>query len=189
MALTHLVDTSVLTRLGTATVREAIEARAERGELARAGISDLEIGFAARSALELGTTGAGARRLRARREHGRSPAPRSTRSAPARSQTPAWTQGARPARRGGRRSPKPDRAPLRRGLRPDRRRDGPTLPVGRARRNGGLTGHRVRPRSTRAGSRPSVTVRANAVRSGRSPGRVGLRAPLRYSRGVRARRS
>ena len=52
MALTHLVDTSVLTRLRAATVREAIEARAERGELARAGISDLEIGFSARSALE-----------------------------------------------------------------------------------------------------------------------------------------
>ena len=52
MALTHLVDTSVLTRLRTAAVRVAIESRAERGELARAGISDLEIGYSARSALE-----------------------------------------------------------------------------------------------------------------------------------------
>ena len=52
MALTHLVDTSVLTRLRTATVRDAIESRAGRGELARAGISDLEIGYSARSALE-----------------------------------------------------------------------------------------------------------------------------------------
>ena len=52
MALTHLVDTSVLTRLRTAAVRLAIESRAERGELARAGISDLEIGYSARSALE-----------------------------------------------------------------------------------------------------------------------------------------
>lgn len=52
MALTHLVDTSVLTRLRTASVRVAIESRAERGELARAGISDLEIGYSARSAPE-----------------------------------------------------------------------------------------------------------------------------------------
>jgi hypothetical protein len=52
MALTHLVDTSVLTRLRRATVRDAIESRAGRGELARAGISDLEIGYSARSALE-----------------------------------------------------------------------------------------------------------------------------------------
>lgn len=52
MALTHLVDTSVLTRLRTPAVRIAIESRAERGELARPGISDLEIGYSARSALE-----------------------------------------------------------------------------------------------------------------------------------------
>jgi hypothetical protein len=52
VALTHLVDTSVLTRLLTPAVRVAIESRAERGELARAGISDLEIGYSARSALE-----------------------------------------------------------------------------------------------------------------------------------------
>jgi predicted nucleic acid-binding protein len=52
MALTHLVDTSVLTRIGRAAVREAIEPRVERGELARAGISDLEVGYSARSAEE-----------------------------------------------------------------------------------------------------------------------------------------
>jgi predicted nucleic acid-binding protein len=52
MALAYLVDTSVLTRLGQLTVREAIEPRAERAELARAGISDLEIGYSARSAAE-----------------------------------------------------------------------------------------------------------------------------------------
>jgi predicted nucleic acid-binding protein len=52
MALTHLLDTSVLTRLREPTVREAIEERAQRGELARAGISDLEIGFSARNAAE-----------------------------------------------------------------------------------------------------------------------------------------
>jgi predicted nucleic acid-binding protein len=52
MALTHLLDTSVLTRLRAPAVREAIEERAARGDLARAGISDLEIGYSARSAAE-----------------------------------------------------------------------------------------------------------------------------------------
>jgi predicted nucleic acid-binding protein len=52
MALTHLLDTSVLTRLREPAVREAIEERAQRGELARAGISDLEIGFSAHNAAE-----------------------------------------------------------------------------------------------------------------------------------------
>ena len=52
MALTHLVDTSVLTRLGRPEVRDAIQTRAERGELARAGISDLEVGYSARDASE-----------------------------------------------------------------------------------------------------------------------------------------
>ena len=52
MALTHLVDTSVLTRLARPEVRSALEPRAERGELARAEISDLEVGYSARSASE-----------------------------------------------------------------------------------------------------------------------------------------
>ncbi len=52
MALTHLLDTSVLTRLREPTVREAIEPRAQLGQLARAAISDLEIGFSARNAAE-----------------------------------------------------------------------------------------------------------------------------------------
>lgn len=52
MALTHLVDSSVLTRLRQPAIRELIEPCAERGELARAGISDLEIGYSARSADE-----------------------------------------------------------------------------------------------------------------------------------------
>jgi predicted nucleic acid-binding protein len=52
MALTHLVDTSVLTRLAQPEVRSAIQPRTERSELARAGISDLEIGYSARSAAE-----------------------------------------------------------------------------------------------------------------------------------------
>jgi predicted nucleic acid-binding protein len=52
MALTHLLDSSVLTRLRHSAVREAIEPAAERGEIARAGISDLEIGYSARDAAE-----------------------------------------------------------------------------------------------------------------------------------------
>jgi predicted nucleic acid-binding protein len=52
VALTHLVDTSVLTRLGQPPIRAAIEPKAARGELARAGISDLEIGYSARGAAE-----------------------------------------------------------------------------------------------------------------------------------------
>ncbi len=52
MALTYLLDTSVLTRLREPTVREAIEPRVRLGQLARAGISDLELGFSARNAGE-----------------------------------------------------------------------------------------------------------------------------------------
>jgi predicted nucleic acid-binding protein len=52
MALTHLLDTSVLTRLREPTVRKAIESRVQLGQLARAGISDLEIGFSARNVAE-----------------------------------------------------------------------------------------------------------------------------------------
>jgi predicted nucleic acid-binding protein len=52
MALTHLLDTSVLTRLREPAVRALVEPGAERGELARAGISDLEVGFSGRDAAE-----------------------------------------------------------------------------------------------------------------------------------------
>lgn len=52
MALTYLLDTSVLTRMGQPVVRDALQDRAERGELARAGISDLEVGYSARDAAE-----------------------------------------------------------------------------------------------------------------------------------------
>lgn len=52
MALTHLLDTSVLTRLREPTVRKAIEPRLRLGQLAGAAISDLEIGFSARNAAE-----------------------------------------------------------------------------------------------------------------------------------------
>jgi predicted nucleic acid-binding protein len=52
MALTHLLDTSVLTRLGNPEIRAAIEPRTQLGQLARAGISDLEIGYSARKGSE-----------------------------------------------------------------------------------------------------------------------------------------
>jgi predicted nucleic acid-binding protein len=52
VALTHLLDTSVLTRLREPAVREQIEPRAQLGQLARAGISDLEVGFSPRNAAE-----------------------------------------------------------------------------------------------------------------------------------------
>jgi len=52
MALTHLVDTSVLTRLRLKPVREVVEPMAASGTLARAGITDLEFGYSARSAEE-----------------------------------------------------------------------------------------------------------------------------------------
>jgi predicted nucleic acid-binding protein len=52
VALTHLLDTSVLTRLRHAAVRAVVEPLAAAGSLARAGITDLEIGYSARSAKE-----------------------------------------------------------------------------------------------------------------------------------------
>ena len=52
MALTFLVDTSVLKRLGNAAVRGVIQPLAEAGQLGRAGICDLEVGYSARNADE-----------------------------------------------------------------------------------------------------------------------------------------
>lgn len=52
MALTHLIDTSVLTRLRHDAVRAAVEPMAAAGTLGRAGMTDLEIGYSARSAKE-----------------------------------------------------------------------------------------------------------------------------------------
>ena len=52
MALSYLIDTSVLKRLGNAEVRGAIEPLAASGQLARASISDLEVGFSARNVTE-----------------------------------------------------------------------------------------------------------------------------------------
>jgi predicted nucleic acid-binding protein len=47
--LSHLLDTSVLTRLGEPSVRAVVEPLATIGRAARAGISDLEIGYSARN--------------------------------------------------------------------------------------------------------------------------------------------
>lgn len=52
MALTFLLDTSVLKRLASKAVRERVEPLAAAGRLARAGICDLEVGYSARNAAE-----------------------------------------------------------------------------------------------------------------------------------------
>jgi predicted nucleic acid-binding protein len=52
MAITHLVDTSVLTRVHRREVVEVVEPLASAGRLGRAAISDLEVGFSARNARE-----------------------------------------------------------------------------------------------------------------------------------------
>jgi predicted nucleic acid-binding protein len=52
VALRYLVDTSVLTRLADSRVRNAVEPKTLAGEVARASISDLEVGFSARSGPE-----------------------------------------------------------------------------------------------------------------------------------------
>ncbi|MGH2832652.1 MAG: hypothetical protein ACRDK2_07745, partial [Solirubrobacteraceae bacterium] len=55
MALTHLLETSVLTRLSNPVIRTAIrklEAEPDSAEIGRTAISDLEVGFSARNATE-----------------------------------------------------------------------------------------------------------------------------------------
>ncbi len=52
MALSLLVDTSVLKRIAHPQVRDVIEPLAVRGELARASICDLEVGYSARNGEE-----------------------------------------------------------------------------------------------------------------------------------------
>lgn len=47
--MSHLLDTSVLTRLREPSVRAVVEPLATIGRAARAGISDLEIGYSARN--------------------------------------------------------------------------------------------------------------------------------------------
>lgn len=52
MALTALIDTSVLKRLASNDVRAAVEPLAVAGKLARPRICDLEVGFSARTDVE-----------------------------------------------------------------------------------------------------------------------------------------
>jgi len=52
VALSYLVDTSVLKRIGQASVRQVVEPLAANGELARPTICDLEVGYSARSGAE-----------------------------------------------------------------------------------------------------------------------------------------
>ncbi len=49
MAITHLADTRVLTRLKSPSVRAVLQPLVERGVVGRAAISDLEVGYSARS--------------------------------------------------------------------------------------------------------------------------------------------
>lgn len=52
MALTFLVDTSVLKRISQPQVRQVVEPLAASGQLGRARICDLEVGYSARNAAE-----------------------------------------------------------------------------------------------------------------------------------------
>ena len=52
MALNFLVDTSVIKRLDVAEVRAVVEPLALAGEVGRAAICDLEVGYSARTARE-----------------------------------------------------------------------------------------------------------------------------------------
>jgi predicted nucleic acid-binding protein len=52
MALTHLLDTSVVSRLSAPTVRSVIEPLVQEGRIGRAGITDLEVGLGSRNARE-----------------------------------------------------------------------------------------------------------------------------------------
>lgn len=52
MALSFLLDTSVLTRLGRSEVRALVEPLAATGQLGRPTICDLEVGYSARNAEE-----------------------------------------------------------------------------------------------------------------------------------------
>lgn len=52
MALSFILDTSVLTRLGRSEVRSVVEPLAAAGQLGRPSICDLEVGYSARNADE-----------------------------------------------------------------------------------------------------------------------------------------
>ena len=52
MALSHLLDTSVVRRLGRAEIRAVVEPLTLAGQLGRPAICDLEVGYSARNAEE-----------------------------------------------------------------------------------------------------------------------------------------
>jgi predicted nucleic acid-binding protein len=52
VALTHLIDTSVVSRLGESSVRSVIDPLVNAGRVGRAGITDLELGYGSRNARE-----------------------------------------------------------------------------------------------------------------------------------------
>ncbi len=52
MALTHLLDTSVVSRLGTPEVRIVVDPLAHAGQVGRAGVTDLEVGYGSRNVRE-----------------------------------------------------------------------------------------------------------------------------------------
>jgi predicted nucleic acid-binding protein len=52
VALTHLLDTSVVSRLGVGEVRAVVDPLAHAGRLGRAGITELEVGHRSRNARE-----------------------------------------------------------------------------------------------------------------------------------------
>lgn len=49
MALSYLLDTSVVKRLGEPSVRQRVQPLAEAGQIGRARITDLEVGYSARN--------------------------------------------------------------------------------------------------------------------------------------------
>ncbi len=52
MALTHLIDSSVISRLREPAVRSVVDPLAEAGRIGRAGITDLEVGYGSRNTRE-----------------------------------------------------------------------------------------------------------------------------------------
>jgi predicted nucleic acid-binding protein len=52
VALTHLIDSSVISRLREPSVRAVVDPLAEAGRIGRAGITDLEVGYGSRNARE-----------------------------------------------------------------------------------------------------------------------------------------
>jgi predicted nucleic acid-binding protein len=52
VALTHLLDTSVISRLAEPSVRAVVDPLTEAGQLGRARITDLEVGYGSRNARE-----------------------------------------------------------------------------------------------------------------------------------------